>query len=228
MQSKEKQMNSITLTTLLSAGFAAAADPSSGGIACVEPVFPDYSGSDLIYGLPFVYEDLEDAPFFMAPYMTADDFTCTNSGYIDYIEIWAIYIAGGGNPSNYNIELRNTGAEGPGSIVSSHASISVNHTNTGYTFWGYTLWYSEITADQIFFNGGTQCWLAIQTIGNTGAHGWLCTTQTWGDMSYFSPNNGASWESSQSHFGTAYGQFMVLSGSVGLSRNSWGAIKTLF
>jgi len=28
--------------------------------------------------------------------------------------------------------------------------------------------------------------------------------------------------SSQSHYGTAYGQFMVLRGSVGLSRNRWG------
>lgn len=221
-------MNAITLLTLLSAGLAAAADPGLGVTADVEPIFPDDPGGDLIYGLPFVHEDLEDAPYFMAPYMTADDFICTNSGYIDFIEIWAIYLAGGGNPSNYNIELRNTGAVGPGSIVSSHASTNVNHTNTGYTLWGYTLWYSEITVDNIFFNGGTEYWLAIQTIGNTGSHGWLCTTQTWGDMSYYSQNNGASWESSLSHFGTAYGQFMVLSGSVGLARNSWGAIKTLF
>jgi hypothetical protein len=221
-------MNAITLLTL-SAGFAAAAAPGLlGGIVDAEPVFPDYSGSDLIYGLPFVYEDLEDAPMFMAPYMTADDFTCTNSGYIDFIEIWAIYVAGGGNPSNYNIELRNTSAAGPGSIVSSHASTSANHTNTGYTYLGHSLWYTEITVDNIFFAGGTGYWLAIQTTGNTGWHGWLCTTQTWGDMTYFSQNNGASWESSQSHYGTAYGQFMVLSGSVGLSRNSWGAIKTLF
>jgi hypothetical protein len=221
-------MSTVTLLTLLSAGFATATDPSPSGNAGAEPIFPDYPGSDLIYGLPFVHEDLEDAPYFMAPYMTADDFTCTNSGYIDFIEIWAIYLAGGGNPSNYNIELRNTGVVGPGSIVSSHSSTNVNHTNTGYTLWGYTLWYSEITVDNIFFNGGTEYWLAIQTIGNTGSHGWLCTTQTWGDMSYYSQNNGASWESSLSHFGTAYGQFMVLSGSVALYRNSWGAIKTLF
>ena len=103
-------MNTVALLTLLSAGFAAAADPSLDGIADVQLIFPDYPGGDLIYGLPFVHEDIEDAPMFMAPCMTADDFTCTNSGYIDFIEMWAIYVAGGGNPSNFNIELRNTGA----------------------------------------------------------------------------------------------------------------------
>jgi hypothetical protein len=222
-------MNTVALLTLLSAGHATVARSGQGVAVDVEPTFPDYPGCELIYGLPFMYEDLEDASFFMAPYMTADDFTCTNSGYIDFIEIWAVYVytAGGGKPSNFNIELRNTGAAGPGSIVSSHASTSANHTNTGYTYLGHSLWYTEITVDNIFFNGGTEYWLAIQTTGNPGWHGWLCTTQTWGDMSYYSQNNGASWESSLSHFGTAYGQFMVLSGSVGLSRNSWGAIKTL-
>jgi hypothetical protein len=220
-------MSAVSFLALLSAGFYSAVGETPGGIGDTGTVSPSFTEDGLIYGLPFVYEDLEDAPMFMAPYMVADDFTCNNSGYIDFIEIWAIYIAGGGRPSNYNIELRRNGASGPGSIISSHASTSANHTNTGYTFLGHSLWYTEITVDNIFFNGGTQYWLAIQTTGNTGWHGWLCTTQTWGDMTYFSQDNGLLWVSSQSHYGTAYGQFMVLSGSVGLSRNSWGAIKML-
>jgi hypothetical protein len=228
MQSKEMLMSAITLLILLSAGLAVADDPSPGGNACAEPVFPDYEGSDIIYGLPFLFETLEESLVFTAPCMISDDFTCLNSGYIDFIEIWAVYIAGGGNPSNYNIELRGNGSSGPGSVISSHSSIAVNHSNTGYTYMGCPLWYTEISVNNIWFTGETQYWIAIQTTGNTGWHGWLCTTQTWGDMTYLSQDNGASWESSLSHYGAAYGQFMVLSGSVDLSRNSWGAIKTLF
>ena len=51
--------------------------------------------------------------------------------------------------------------------------------------------------DNIFFNGGTQYWLAIQTTDNPGWHGWLCTTQTWGDMTYFSQDNGSSWQAAR-------------------------------
>lgn len=179
---------------------------------------------------PFVFENLVNGLAFSSPnsWMIADDFNSSlSSGYIDKIEIWAIYSAS--NCTGFNIQIRqDTGDAGPGSVFGSTTSASVSHTNTGFTNWGYVLWHTEIEPIQPLFFADEKYWLAMQTTGGAGIHYWLCANQTWADMTYFSPNNGASWTSSQSTWGTAYEQFMILSDPTSLERNTWGGIKILF
>ena len=177
---------------------------------------------------PFVYENLANGLGFSSPnsWMVADDFTHPFDGYIDLVEIWAIYASS--NATGFNIQLRADSGSGPGSIVSSHTSTAVNHTNTGFSNWGFPLYYTEITTPNIDFTGGTKYWLAMQTTGGAGAHYWLCANQTWADLSYFSTNNGSTWVSSQAEFGAPYEQFMIISGVTSLTRDSWGSIKSLF
>lgn len=177
---------------------------------------------------PFVYENLANGLGFSSPnsWMVADDFTSPNSGWIDKIEIWAIYASG--NATGFNMQLRADGGSGPGSIVSSHTSTACTHANTGFTSWGYPLYYTEITAPTFWFTYGTKYWFALQTTGGAGAHYWLCANQTWADMTYFSDDNGVSWTSSEEEWGAPYEQFLILTGYLPLERESWGGIKALF
>ncbi len=177
---------------------------------------------------PFVYENLANGLGFSSPnsWMIADDFTAPSGSYIDLVQIWAIYASG--NATGFNIQLRADSGSGPGSIVSSHTSTSCTHVNTGFTSWGYPLYYTEITTSNIPFSSGVKYWFALQTTGGAGAHYWLCANQTWADMTYFSANNGSSWSSSQEEWGAPYEQFLILTGYLPLDRSSWGGIKALF
>ncbi|MFO7626948.1 MAG: hypothetical protein R6V62_06800 [Candidatus Fermentibacteraceae bacterium] len=177
---------------------------------------------------PFVYENLANGLGFSSPnsWMVADDFTYPFDGYIDLVQIWAIYASS--NATGFNIQLRADSGSGPGSIVSSHTSTDCTHSNTGYTSWGYPLYYTLITTPNIDFTGGTKYWFAMQTTGGSGAHYWLCANQTWADMTYFSQNNGSTWSSSQAEWGEPYEQFLILTGYLPLERDSWGGIKVLF
>lgn len=220
-------MKFVAMLSLVLAGFAFAAT-DLGQLPNVETITPEIAGSDVICSQPFVFAALINGVGFSQPnsWMIADDFTYAQGGYIDLVEIWAIYTSG--NATGFNIQLRADGGAGPGSIVSSHTSTAVAHTNTGLTSWGYNLWDSEITVGNIDFLAGTKYWFAMQSTGGAGAHYWLSANQTWADMTYFSANNGSSWSSSQAEFGAPYEQFMILSGSTALTRDSWGSIKTLF
>ncbi|MFO7627259.1 MAG: hypothetical protein R6V62_08385 [Candidatus Fermentibacteraceae bacterium] len=220
-------MRFVAMFSLLLAGFAFAADIQLGHINA-ETITPEIAGDDVICSQVFVFGNLVNGVGFSSPnsWMMADDFTYAEGGYIDFVQIWAIYASS--NATGFNIQLRADGGAGPGSIVSSHTSTAVTHANTGYTSWGYPLYYTEITVGNIDFIAGTKYWFAMQTTGGAGAHYWLACNQAWADMSYFSQDNGSSWQSSQAAFGAAYEQFMILSGVTSLTRDSWGSIKSLF
>ena len=67
---------------------------------------------------PFVFENLANGLGFSSPnsWMVADDVnTALYSGYIDMIEVWAIYAAS--NCTGFNFQIRHdTGGAGPGTI----------------------------------------------------------------------------------------------------------------
>jgi len=220
-------MKFVAMLSLVLAGFAFA--NTDLGHINAETIVPEITGDDVFCSQVFVYANLTNGLGFSSPnsWMIADDFTYAMGGYIDFIQIWAIYASS--NATGFNIQLRADGGAGPGSIVSSHTSTACTHANTGYTQWGYPLWYTEITTPDIAFTAGTKYWIAMQTTGGAGAHYWLAANQAWADMTYFSANNGSSWNSSQAEWGVPYEQFMILSGEVSaLTRDSWGSIKSLF
>jgi hypothetical protein len=219
-------MKFVAMLSLVLAGFAFAA--TDLGHIDAETITPEIAGEDVFCSQVFVYANLTNGVGFSSPnsWMIADDFTYAQGGYIDFVQIWAIYASG--NATGFNIQLRADGGAGPGSIVSSHTSTAVTHANTGFTSWGYALYYTEITTPDINFNAGTKYWFAMQTTGGAGAHYWLAANQAWADMTYFSANNGSSWSSSQAEWGAPYEQFLIISGNVALERDSWGAVKALF
>jgi hypothetical protein len=221
-------MRVFLLVPVALAACALAAGSSLGHIDAVQ-IIPEIAGDDVFSSQPFEYAALANGLGFSNAnsWMVADDFTYSQDGIMDFIQIWAIYSSG--NPTSFVIQIRNdTGSSGPGAIHAAVNPYAINHFNTGLTQWGYALWYTEINTYDAVFYAGTKYWLALQTVGGAGAHYWLAALQTWADMNYFSQDNGNSWASSQSTWGTAYESFMVISGSTSLTRDTWGSIKALF
>lgn len=181
---------------------------------------------DWLCSQPFNYDDLANGLGFSTnhDWMMADDIFSSWEEGLFRIEIWAIYAES--NPQGVLIQIRSD-LVGPGSVIDSGSSNSLNHEDTGFSQWGYPLWYTDISVAEIDVPAG-KSWLALQTIGN-GNNYWLAAGQQWADMSYFSQDNGSMWSSSQQTWGTPYEQFMVLNRWFpSLERHSWGAIKALF
>jgi len=181
---------------------------------------------DWLCSQPFSFESVQNGLGFSQnhDWMMADDFYNLYVWDLFRIEIWASYAES--NPQSILIQIRSDNS-GPGSIIESGISNSLNHQDTGYSQWGYPLWYTDISVSYIGVPIGKN-WLALQTIG-TGNTYWLAADQQWADMSYFSDSNGGIWSSSQAVWGTPYEQFMILNRyTPALERNSWGGIKALF
>lgn len=221
-------MKLVTLFALVLAGFVFAADHQLGHLGA-EMIEVEIAGDDVICSQPFDFGNLQNGLGFSAnnSWMMADDFDVSMGGYIDFLEIWTIYA--GGPTGAYNLQVREDSGAGPGAVAASTTSSSVTNWNTGFVQWGYQIYFSEVElTDDLPYTAGTKYWFAAQTSGS-GPDYWLCTNNTWGDMSYWSGNNGTSWNSSAAEFGVAYCQYFILTGEyTSLSRDSWGAIKTLF
>lgn len=210
----------ILLETPRSASFT----PLAPSCACSPVIIP--CSEDWLCSQPFNYDNLANGLGFSTNHywMMADDFFSMYGDWMFRIEIWAIYAES--NPQGILIQIRSDNA-GPGSVIESGTSNSLNHQDTGFSQWGYPLWYTDISVPGLDVPAG-KSWLALQTIG-TGNNYWLASGQQWADMSYFSQDNGYTWTSSQQTWGTPYEQFMVLNRWFpSLERHSWGAIKALF
>jgi hypothetical protein len=200
------------------------------------PVLQDSPNTDnVIYQVPYAFSSLTNGLGFSSgnSWMMADDFqTTTNAKDLREVEIWAIYATS--NATGLRLQIRSN-ATGPGAILWERASSPTTHASTGDSSWGYAIWYSKATIATPYYSPltpGTTYWLAIQTVGGSGSHYWCCKNNAGGteyNMSYFSQNNGTSWTSSQTQWGTAYQQFMCLIGMpVSLSHETWAEIKANF
>jgi hypothetical protein len=178
----------------------------------------------------FVYEDLANGLAFSSNYnrMMADDFNPWMVGAIQQIFIWAAYPSG--NPTGFKVEVRFDAGNIPGEVWRSTTSSNIVYENTGFTQWGYPLILTKIYLQDFYVAlYESKGWLALQTMGGSGEHFWLCAVQSWADMSYFSENNGWTWTSTQEQWGTAYEQFVVILGYImPVGRTTWGAIKATF
>jgi hypothetical protein len=199
--------------------------PEHGGVLNPSMSPPDYV--DVVCSQPFVYANMDNGLGFSSnnSWMIADDFTPVAQANINCFEIWAIYASG--NPSSILVQFRSD-SSGPGTVLDDYTTTELSHENTGLSSWGYPLWYTVISPGITFTaSQGTKYWLCLQTTSG-GTSYWLCALQMWADMSYFSQNNGSTWASSQSTWGTAYEQFMIISDIVSLERDTWGGIKAMF
>lgn len=161
--------------------------------------------------------------------MMADDFELTQQVDIASLEIWVIYTST--VPTGMKVQFRSDNASTPGAVLWEQTSNTMTIAPTGLTSWGYSLLYNKVTLAQPYWYGAaaTRYWMALQTVGGAGSQWWLCQNNAFYSMSYFSQNNGSTWASSQATWGVAYDQFFVLIKSpTGLTRSTWGEIKTTF
>jgi hypothetical protein len=194
-----------------------------GHVFC-DPITPQVN--DYICSQPFNYSNISNALGFSDTnnWMIADDFIYPADGFIEYIEIWAIYT--GTNPTGFNVQLMSDNSM-PDEILVQASTIDVNHEDTGLYKWGYKIYFTTIVlTEPMPFYAYTKYWFALQTTGGTNQNYWICTLQTWADMTYFNNNN--NWASSYATWGYAYEQFIIISGRTSLSRSTWGSIKASF
>jgi len=84
-------MKFVAMLSLVLAGFAFA--NTDLGHINAETITPEIAGEDVICSQVFVYANLTNGLGFSSPnsWMIADDFTYAMGGFIDFIQIWAIY-----------------------------------------------------------------------------------------------------------------------------------------
>lgn len=215
----------LCLTCLWETSIAApfSAEGSASGSALVGPPETD----DWFCSQPFSFENMEVGLGFSQSnfWMIADDYYAGTPHQGNLIKIWAVYSVV--LPDDFVVQVRSDNpAGGPGQVFFANEPDQVYHEDTGYSQWGYTLWYTELHLYMQYPAGKN--WLAIQALTSTQSY-WLAADQQWSDMSYFSSNNGATWISSEQSYGTPCEQFMALSGApLALERESWGRIKALY
>lgn len=219
----------VLLAVLLAAA-AFAADTELGHVGAITPGISPDTDADIV-SQPFDFGTLQNGLSCSSQYtrMMADDFTPATAADLAMVDIWMIYSSS--QASTIKFQARNDNSGSPGSTVEWETDCSnLTHTDTGFSQWGYDLIYTEAVIDPgSYFSPtpGVCYWFVVQT-QSTGNDFWLCTNQTWAEMSYFSDNNGDTWTSSQGMWGTAYEQFMVLMTPTALQRSTWADIKALF
>jgi len=76
---------------------------------------------------------------------------------------------------------------------------------------------------------GQPYWFCFQAVNNSSV---ACPVDNnhpdWNSECFFSSNNGESWQSSGSTWGASFGVFIIISGTTGLERSTWGSIKGCF
>ncbi len=226
-------MKLLLFVSVLIVSFALADDSNLGRI---EPVGQPAGGTDgFLFEHPFDYNILTNGLGITASNMwaMADDFIPAEDYDLRLIYLWAIY--SDGNTETLDFELRtDTGGSGPDTGLLWQVSVEdLEHEDTGYTNWGYVLWYTTaVLSEEQYFRviRDVTLWLVVQSHG-MGTDYWLCSDLCMGNnMSYFSQDDGISWISSYDQWGVAYDQFMILDGEpIGaLDSETWGAIKAIF
>lgn len=216
------------------AAFAAQSDLGDLGNGSGSTIIPGHfpGTDDVITSQPFAFENLQNGVAFSTSnnWMMADDITPAGDAQITDIEIWDCYA--GPQMTELKVEIRADGGSQPtGAAIYSFSTTAITHTTTGLYAWGsYELFDVVATIDAASAytpTPGTKVWFCLQATSSSAAY-WLCTFQTWGDMSYFSGDNGATWSSSQAEWGYAYEQYMILEGESALTADTWAGIKSSF
>lgn len=220
---------------MASAAFAAQSDLGDLGNNSESAIVPGHfpGTDDVITSQPFDYAALQNGVGFSSgnSWVMADDITPAGDAQITDIEIWDCY--NGTQMTGLKVEIRADGGSQPtGAALYSFETTAITHTTTGLYAWGsYELIDVVATIDAASAytpTPGTKVWFCLQATGCSGYAYWCACNQTWGDMSWFSTDNGASWTSSEYNWGAAYEQYMILEGESALTADTWAGIKSSF
>lgn len=97
----------------------------------------------------------------------------------------------------------------------------------GLSVWGLVFYHVIVAiAEPPVLASGQPCWFCFQAVSSSSVACLLIDNYPeWNSQCFCSPDNGQSWQSSQSCYGIQYGVFMIISGTTGLERSTWGSIK---
>ncbi len=163
-------------------------------------------------------------------YMLAEDCYPTVD-FIPYqVELWLGFNPPGSvDEYNFGFQLDQSGAP-EGLFFWSGTQDDVVYEDIGLSVWGLDFCHVIVTiTDPPVLAAGQPCWFCFQAVSSSTV-GCLVRNNipSWNSQCYFSINNGESWQSSQSTWGAPFGVFMIISGTTGLDRSTWGSIKGSF
>jgi hypothetical protein len=163
-------------------------------------------------------------------YMLAEDCYPTFD-FIPYqIDLWLGFNPPGSvGEYNFGFQLDESGAPG-GMFFWYGTENDVIYEEIGLSMWGLDFFHVIVTiSEPPVLPAGQPCWFCFQAVSSSTVG---CLVQnnipSWNSQCFFSMDNGESWQSSQSTWGTSYGVFMIISGTTGLNRSTWGSIKGCF
>ncbi|KZD18049.1 MAG: hypothetical protein GX473_00760 [Candidatus Fermentibacter daniensis] len=230
-------MKRFVFLCVLLAGAAFAAETNLGNLGNGGVTLPgQFPGTDdVITSQPFSFENLQNGLGFQNgsgyTWMLADDITPAGDTPITDIEIWDCY--SGSQMTGLKVQIRADGGSRPtGDPLYSYETTNITHTTTGLFAWGsYELFDVVATIDPANAYSptpGTKVWFCLQATGCSSTAYWCACYQTWGDMCYWSQDNGSNWTSSLDQWATAYDTYMILEGEAALTTDTWAGIKSSF
>jgi len=151
--------------------------------------------------------------------------------FIPYqVELWLGFNPPGSvDEYNFGFQLDQSGSP-EGLFFWNGTQDDVVYEYIGLSVWGLDFYHVIVTiTDPPVLAAGQPCWFCFQAVSSTTV-GCLVRDNipSWNSQCYFSINNGESWQSSQSTWGAPFGVFMIISGTTGLDRSTWGSIKGSF
>ncbi len=145
------------------------------------------------------------------------------------VELW-LGFAPSGMVDEYNFAFQlDQSGEPEGISFWCGAEDDVSFESIGLSVWGMDFYRVSVNiADPPTLAAGQPCWFCFQAVtGGSVACLLIDNLPGWFSQCYYSGDNGETWESSQSTWGIAYGIYMIISGTTGLERATWGTLKAL-
>ncbi len=163
-------------------------------------------------------------------YMLAEDCYPTVDFIPWQVELW-LGFAPSGMVDEYNFAFQlDESGEPEGISFWSGAGEDASFESIGLSVWGLDFYHVTVSiAGAPTLAAGQPCWFCFQAV-SLSTVGCLVRNNipAWNSQLYFSSDNGETWQSSLSTWGASYGVFMIISGSTGLERDTWGSIKGCF
>lgn len=148
--------------------------------------------------------------------------------FIPYqVELWlGINPSGSVDEYNFGFQFDQSGSP-EGLFFWNGTQDDVVYEYIGLSVWGLDFYHVIVTiSDPPVLAAGQPSWFCFQAVSSSTVGCLLLDNiPSWNSQSFFSGDNGESWQSSQSTWGISYGVFMIISGTTGLERSTWGSIK---
>ncbi len=163
-------------------------------------------------------------------YMLAEDCYPTVDFVPYQVDLWLGFNQPGTvDTYNFGFQLDDSGSP-DGTFFWYGTQYDVVFEDIGLTWGGFSFFHLMVTiVDPPLLAAGQPCWFCFQAVNSSSVACLVDNNQPgWNSQCFFSGDDGETWQSSQSTWGTSFGVFMIISGTTGLERSTWGSIKGCF